>query len=82
MIRNVNKDATIHLSNECYDAPMQFIGQKVEVRFIPGDPESAYLLYGGRHYPLRLTDRVANGKTKRQAALSIDYTKEGTGDVH
>lgn len=82
VIRNVNKDATIHLSNECYDAPMQFIGQKVEVRFIPGDPESAYLLYGGRHYALRLTDRVANGKTKRQAALSIDYTKEGTGDVH
>ncbi|MCB6202681.1 hypothetical protein [Extibacter muris] len=27
VIRNVNKDAAIHLSNECYDAPMQFIGQ-------------------------------------------------------
>lgn len=82
VMRNVNRDATIHLSNVCYDAPMQFIGQKVEVRFIPGDTESAYILYGGQHYPLRLTDRVANGKTKRQAALSIDYTKEGTGNVY
>ena len=36
-MRNVNRDATIHLSNVCYDAPMQFIGQKVEVRFIPGE---------------------------------------------
>lgn len=61
---------------------MQFIGQKVEVRFIPGDPESAYILYGGQHYPLRLTDRVANGKTKRQTALSIDYAKEGMKNVH
>ena len=82
VIRNVNRDATVRLLNECYDAPMQFIGQKVEVRFLPGDTGSAYILYGGQHYPLRLTDRVANGRTKRQAALSIDYAKEGRGDVH
>lgn len=81
-IRNVNKDATIHLLNECYDAPMQFIGQKVEVRFLPGDAQSAYILYGGQHYPLRLTDRVANGRTKRQTAMAIDYGKEGDGNVH
>lgn len=82
VIRNVNRDATVHLLNECYDAPMQFIGQKVEVRFLPGDAQSAYILYGGERYPLRLTDRVANGRTKRQAALSIDYAKEGCEDVH
>ena len=82
VIRNVNRDATVHLLNACYDAPMQFIGQKVEVRFLPGDTESAYILYGGQHYPLCLTDRVANGRTKRQTALSIDYAKEGRGDVH
>ena len=82
VIRSVNRDATVHLLNTCYDAPMQFIGQKVEVRFLPGDTESAYILYGGQHYPLRLTDRVANGRTKRQTALSIDYAKEGRGDVH
>ena len=82
VLRNVNRDATVHLLNECYDAPMQFIGQKVEVRFLPGDTESAYILYGGQHYPLRLTDRVANGRTKRQTAISIDYAKEGREDVH
>lgn len=82
LIRNVNRDATIHLSNVCYDAPMQFIGQKVEVRFLPGDIESAYILYGGIHYPLRVTDRIANGKTRREKRLAIDYGKEGKGDVH
>ena len=82
LIRNVNRDATVHLSNVCYDAPMQFIGQKVEVRFIPGDTQSAYILYGGAHYPLRVTDKVANARTKRQKALAIDYGKEGNRDVH
>lgn len=82
VVRGVNRDATVRLLNECYDAPMQFIGQKVEVRFLPGDTDSAYILYGGRHYPLRLTDRVANGRTKRQKALSIDYAKEGRENVY
>ena len=82
VIRSVNRDATVHLLNTCYDAPMQFIGQKVEVRFLPGDTQSAYILYGGQHYPLRLTDRVANGRTKRQTALFIDYAKEGRKDVY
>ncbi|MCB6202665.1 DDE-type integrase/transposase/recombinase [Extibacter muris] len=71
VIRNVNKDATIHLSNERYDAPMQFIGQKVEVSFLPEDPESAYILYGGKHSSLRLTDRVANEKQRGRPCLLI-----------
>lgn len=82
LIRRVNRDATVHLESRVYDAPMQFIGQKVEVRFLPGDETSAYILCGGEHYPLRLTDRVANGKTKRSPVMVIDYGKEGMGDVH
>lgn len=82
LVRNVNRDATVHLSNVCYDAPMQFIGQKVEVRFVPGEAESAYILWGGSHYPLRVTDRIANGKTKREKVAVIDYGKEGEADVH
>ena len=84
LLRNVNRDATIHLDGLTYDAPMQFIGQKVEVRLLPGVPDSAYILYGGSHYPLRLTDRVANGRTKRTAPLELDYgrVKEGQQNVH
>jgi len=77
VIRNVNQDAIVRLLNKCYDSPMQFIDQKVEVRFLPCDDQSAYILYKGQHCPLRLTNRVANGKTRRQTALSIDYAKEG-----
>ena len=82
LIRRVNRDATIRLEGMVYDAPMQFIGQKVEVRFLPGDGTSVYILYGGEHYPLRLTDRVANGQIKRTHSMAIDYGKEGMADVH
>ena len=44
--------------------------------------DGAYVLYGGEHYPLRLTDRVENGRTKRDNGLSIRYGKEGEADVH
>ena len=82
ILRRVNRDATIHLLNTVYDVPMQFIGQKVEVRYLPDDLQSAYILHGGNHYPLRLTDRVANGNTKRQTPVQIDYEKEAGLDVH
>lgn len=82
IIRNVNRDATIRLNHVSYDAPMQFTGQKVEVRFLPGDRESTYLLHGGVHYPLRQTDRIANGCTRREKAVRIDYAREGCEDVH
>ena len=82
LIRRVNRDATVHLMNTVYDAPMQFIGQKVEVRFSPYDPEDVYILHGGMQHPLRLTDRVANGKTKRQNVVQIDYEKEDGRDVY
>ena len=82
LTRRVNRDATVHLQNIVYDAPMQFIGPKVEVRFLPDEPDSAYILHGGEHHPLRLTDRVANGNTKRQKTVQIDYGKEAGTDVY
>ena len=82
LLRRVNRDATVHLLNTVYDAPMQFIGQKVEVRYLPGGMQDAYILHGGVHYPLRLTDRVANGNTKRHKAVQIDYGKEAGMDVY
>ena len=80
--RRVSRDATVELDSRCYDAPMQFIGQKMEVRYLPGDIQSAYILYGGEHYPLRMTDRVANGQTRREKPVQIDYGREALENVH
>ena len=75
--RKVRKDATISIGKVSYDAPMQFIDQKVEIRFRPGEPDSAMILYEGKYFPIRLTNKFENCRTPRQNAPSIDYSKLG-----
>ena len=75
--RRVRKDATISIERVSYDAPMQFIDQKVEIRFRPNDMDSAVIIYEDERFPLRSTDRNENCRTKRQNGPSIDYSKLG-----
>ena len=59
---------------------MQFISQKVEIRYLPEDMGSAFILYEGEHFPIRATDKNANCHTKRENRLPVDYTKIGGGN--
>ncbi|MDE7244818.1 MAG: DDE-type integrase/transposase/recombinase [Oscillospiraceae bacterium] len=79
--RKVNKDSTVSIDKASYDAPMQFIGSKVEIRFLPDDMDSAFILYEGGHYPIRRTDRNGNCHTKRENHTAIDYSKIGGAQV-
>jgi hypothetical protein len=73
--RKVRKDSTITINKDCFDVPMQFISATVEIRFLPDDIDSAYILFDGEHYPIRRTNRNENCHTKRQNP--IDYSKLG-----
>lgn len=75
--RKVNNDATISIDKVSYDVPMQFISQKVEIRYLPDDMDNAYLFYENTKYPIRKTNKVENGKTKRKNQFSIDYSRDG-----
>lgn len=75
--RKVNNDSCISIDGSYYDAPPQFIGMKVEIRFLPGSMEDAYILYEEKAYPIHSTDKVANGKAKRNNTSTIDYSKAG-----
>jgi len=77
--RKVNNDSCISIDNVLYDAPQQFIGMKVEVRFLPNHMEDAYILYEGEHYPILGTDKVANSRTKRKNKIAdpLDYSIRG-----
>ncbi|SPF53130.1 conserved hypothetical protein [Candidatus Desulfosporosinus infrequens] len=72
--RKVNLDATVSIDSSSYDVPMQFIRAKVEIRFLPNRMQDAYILFEGTRYPIRLTNRVENGRTKRNNAHAIDYS--------
>jgi len=75
--RKVRNDSTLSLYNMQFDAPMQFMRQTVEVRFLPGQLSDAYIFEGGARYPLKLTDKQANSGVKRENPLTVDYTKGG-----
>jgi transposase InsO family protein len=78
--RKVRKDATLSIQNIQFDAPMQYIGRTVEVRFLPDGLEDAYIYDGGIRHPLKKTDRQANSRVKRDSWPTIDYTKGVGGD--
>lgn len=75
--RKVRKDSTITIDNVCYDVPMQFISAKVDIRFLPDDMDSAYILMDNEKFPIRQTNKNENCHTKRNNAVSIDYSKIG-----
>ena len=71
--RRVNNDATVMINKTLFDAPMEFIRSTVEVRYRPGEPDSAFILDNGTRYPLSPTDKAANSKTKRNNGYQIRY---------
>lgn len=77
--RKVRKDSTISIDSVCYDVPMQFIGMKVEIRFVPSDMSSAFILYDKGHFPIRLTNRNENCRTKRNNPPAFSYASEEGG---
>ena len=79
--RRVNNDSTINIDKISYDVPMQFIRQKVEVRYLPDDMDSAYIYYENIKYSIRKTNKIENGKTKRKNSFPIDYSKDGVKNV-
>jgi len=80
--RKVNNDSCISIDSVYYDAPQQFIGMKVEIRYLPGCMEDAYILYDGKQYPIYATDKAANARTKRNNNFpKIDYSRKEYANV-
>jgi len=76
--RKVKKDSTISIDNISYDIPQQFIGSKVEVRYLPDRMSAAYVLYNDKHYPIHVTDKNANSRVRRKNLPVIDYSMRGS----
>jgi len=76
--RKVKKDSCVSIDKVSYDAPQQFIGAKVEIRYLPDRMEDAYILYNGIRYPICATDKNANSRVKRKNLPGIDYSMKGS----
>ena len=76
--RKVNNDSCITIDGIWYDAPPQFIGMKVDIRYLPDRMEDAYILYGDARFPIRQTNKEENARMKRNNNYpSISYSMEG-----
>ena len=63
--RKVNNDATITIDGVRYDVPQQFIGMRVEIRYLPDAMDNAFILYSDSRFPIIQTDKNANAVAKR-----------------
>ncbi|MDR0489744.1 MAG: DDE-type integrase/transposase/recombinase [Oscillospiraceae bacterium] len=79
--RKVKNDATLSLQSIQFDAPMQFIRQTVEVRFLPDRLDEACIFDNGKRFPLKRTDKQANSRVKREDWPTVDYAKGAAADV-
>lgn len=66
--RRVNNDSTVRVRGVLYDVPAHLIGGHVELCFTPDDPSDMWGLdERGDRFPLRPTDKAANGRSPREA---------------
>lgn len=75
--RKVRKDSTVAIDKVCYDVPMQFISARVDIRYLPDDMDSAFILFEDQKFPIRQTNRNENCHTKRSSLPTIDYSQAG-----
>lgn len=79
--RRVKGDMTIVIDKVSYDVPLTFAGQKVEVRYIPGDEGSVHIIKEAKKWPLAPTNKTDNYKTRRNnTRYSIDYLSDKEGE--
>lgn len=79
--RKVNNDSTLQLQNKLFEVPQKYIGQRVDIRYLPTDTSQIFIFNKDNKltdtvYPLK---RVDNSKVKRN---NIDYTKINGGDTN
>ena len=55
--------------------PCNLSALKVEIRYLPDHMQEAYIFFDGKKYPIRQTNRVENGHTKRKNQHAIDYSR-------
>ena len=56
---------------------MEFIRQKVEIRYMPSDMSTASILYDDKKYPIRRTNKVENAYEEKQPSDGTRLCKDG-----
>lgn len=66
--RRVNNDATIKLNSEIYETFQQYIGQQVQIKYMP-DLSHVYLYINDEYIEIKKVNKVENSRIKRNEPL-------------
>ncbi len=80
--RTVRKDGTVRFKGGLLEVPGELVGDRVELRFDPGDPDKSPMVYldGAFHSDTRPLDRIKNADAHRRvlpAEPAPDYEPTG-----
>lgn len=69
--RKVNGDSTVLIENQLFDVPSVYIGIRVIIRYNPRTFDGTYLydVSQKKKVPLKRTDRIENGRTRREEII-------------
>ncbi|MEG0578399.1 MAG: DDE-type integrase/transposase/recombinase [Niameybacter sp.] len=78
MERRVNSDATVIIDKKPYEVPMQYIGKKVKIRYLPSQPGEAYIFSEDHRLleTIHLVNKVDNAKIKRKKCIDFSDANE------
>ncbi len=76
--RRVNKDRTVTINNRLFEAPVELIGQRVELLFHENKPELVEVRLGEKSFgSLQQVDLHINCRVKRDKNCQIEITAHG-----
>ena len=77
--RRVNKDRTIMVNNRLFEAPVELVGERVEILFHESDPEEIEVKWKQKSYGiLSQLDLHVNCRIKRDKNCQIELIGEGS----
>ena len=82
VVRRVKSDSTISLNSIIYEAPQQFVGKYITIKYNPEDMSKLYI-YNDKNERLHIVksvDKISNSKYKRQDIVSF-YREENDDNV-
>ena len=82
--RRVTKTGCVSIKTRVYEVPQKYIGQKIQIRYNPEDPETIYIYdgpSGKRTDCAKLLNKADNTHRKRKQNINYGALKGGEADV-
>ena len=77
-VQLLSDDATVVIGQQIYEVPMQYIGKRIKLRYLPSQPDEAYIFSDDHKLleTIHLVNKVDNAKIKRKKRMDFSDISE------